>query len=251
MATSRVAWRSRVTLTVWNCWPRPPSWNHPVNKRHLSTGEGGEFEAKSVASNPNHDGCARTPRKTVSKRRKPTRKYLRNVGLLERQKRPAVNAIGAKTLEERTVAPRHGFEPRFTAPKAAVLPLDDRGVRAGSLNQCSNRRRWRARRDSNPRPTGSKPESDRFARVCLLEPHHTPIDFFCLGMNCLEVLFFAGVCRAVRFLMARDRQELDTTPSRAFAWAARASSRRPVYRSVCFNVLCPSNCCSARMFVFA
>lgn len=27
----------------------------------------------------------------------------------------------------RTVAPRHGFEPRFTAPKAAVLPLDDRG----------------------------------------------------------------------------------------------------------------------------
>ena len=26
------------------------------------------------------------------------------------------------------MAPRHGFEPRFTAPKAAVLPLDDRGV---------------------------------------------------------------------------------------------------------------------------
>ena len=25
------------------------------------------------------------------------------------------------------LAPRHGFEPRFTAPKAAVLPLDDRG----------------------------------------------------------------------------------------------------------------------------
>ena len=29
---------------------------------------------------------------------------------------------------DRTVAPRHGFEPRFTAPKAAVLPLDDRGL---------------------------------------------------------------------------------------------------------------------------
>jgi hypothetical protein len=29
------------------------------------------------------------------------------------------------------VAPRHGFEPRLTAPKAAVLPLDDRGTRAG------------------------------------------------------------------------------------------------------------------------
>ena len=26
------------------------------------------------------------------------------------------------------MAPRHGFEPRFTAPKAAVLPLDDRGI---------------------------------------------------------------------------------------------------------------------------
>ncbi len=26
------------------------------------------------------------------------------------------------------VAPRRGFEPRFTAPKAAVLPLDDRGI---------------------------------------------------------------------------------------------------------------------------
>ncbi len=37
----------------------------------------------------------------------------------------------AGTLKLRSVvekmAPRHGFEPRFTAPKAAVLPLDDRG----------------------------------------------------------------------------------------------------------------------------
>jgi hypothetical protein len=29
------------------------------------------------------------------------------------------------------LAPRHGFEPRFTAPKAAVLPLDDRGSEGG------------------------------------------------------------------------------------------------------------------------
>src|SRR6516165_7789302 len=29
------------------------------------------------------------------------------------------------------LAPRHGFEPRFTAPKAAVLPLDDRGICVG------------------------------------------------------------------------------------------------------------------------
>ena len=30
--------------------------------------------------------------------------------------------------EGKMLAPRHGFEPRFTAPKAAVLPLDDRGI---------------------------------------------------------------------------------------------------------------------------
>ena len=30
------------------------------------------------------------------------------------------------------LAPRHGFEPRFTAPKAAVLPLDDRGIRVST-----------------------------------------------------------------------------------------------------------------------
>src|ERR1017187_437470 len=36
------------------------------------------------------------------------------------------------------LAPRHGFEPRFTAPKAAVLPLDDRGMDGeNSPSQCS------------------------------------------------------------------------------------------------------------------
>src|SRR5512144_3240757 len=39
-----------------------------------------------------------------------------------------VNKNPAKSLGENEVAPRHGFEPRFTAPKAAVLPLDDRGM---------------------------------------------------------------------------------------------------------------------------
>ena len=43
------------------------------------------------------------------------------------------------------LAPRHGFEPRFTAPKAAVLPLDDRGKRAdGCSSQCSNLLRFAA-----------------------------------------------------------------------------------------------------------
>lgn len=35
-------------------------------------------------------------------------------------------------FEVQGLAPRHGFEPRFTAPKAAVLPLDDRGSFGGS-----------------------------------------------------------------------------------------------------------------------
>ena len=35
-------------------------------------------------------------------------------------------------FELEVVAPRHGFEPRFTAPKAAVLPLDDRGSLGGN-----------------------------------------------------------------------------------------------------------------------
>ena len=41
----------------------------------------------------------------------------------------AVNKTGATSCGKNVVAPRHGFEPRFTAPKAAVLPLDDRGKR--------------------------------------------------------------------------------------------------------------------------
>jgi hypothetical protein len=42
-----------------------------------------------------------------------------------------VTSVGLSALFSirNSVAPRHGFEPRFTAPKAAVLPLDDRGMR--------------------------------------------------------------------------------------------------------------------------
>ena len=40
----------------------------------------------------------------------------------------AVNTTGVVNWGRKVVAPRHGFEPRFTAPKAAVLPLDDRGL---------------------------------------------------------------------------------------------------------------------------
>ena len=36
-------------------------------------------------------------------------------------------------LSNRKMAPRHGFEPRLTAPKAAVLPLDDRGTGSSKI----------------------------------------------------------------------------------------------------------------------
>ena len=52
----------------------------------------------------------------------------------------AVNKTAARSWGRSVVAPRHGFEPRFTAPKAAVLPLDDRGKSALQeevLLQCS------------------------------------------------------------------------------------------------------------------
>ncbi len=40
----------------------------------------------------------------------------------------AVKIMGVGIWYAVRMAPRHGFEPRFSAPKAAVLPLDDRGL---------------------------------------------------------------------------------------------------------------------------
>ena len=45
----------------------------------------------------------------------------------------AVNKTGTWYWGRKELAPRHGFEPRFTAPKAAVLPLDDRGRFRGAF----------------------------------------------------------------------------------------------------------------------
>ena len=45
-------------------------------------------------------------------------------------------------------APR-GFEPRFTDPKSAVLPLDE----GATTPRVPIRREWSGRRDSNPRPS--------------------------------------------------------------------------------------------------
>src|ERR1035438_2761832 len=63
-----------------------------------------------------------------------------------------VNYNSQRNLAKRKLAPRHGFEPRFTAPKAAVLPLDDRGIEGdlsssvASCDACPQRTR--------PYPTG-------------------------------------------------------------------------------------------------
>jgi hypothetical protein len=47
---------------------------------------------------------------------------------------------GGGKLQSESMAPRHGFEPRFTAPKAAVLPLDDRGMQRWKTVQFQCRR---------------------------------------------------------------------------------------------------------------
>ena len=80
-------------------------------------------------------------------------------GITRMAGRHAVNENGAAIWGYRVVAPRHGFEPRFTAPKAAVLPLDDRG-KWGLLCQFSEFIRWRAnhlRSDGRPRTFLGRP----------------------------------------------------------------------------------------------
>ena len=50
----------------------------------------------------------------------------------------AVKINGYEISNAQNMAPRHGFEPRLTAPKAAVLPLDDRGVSSDRQRDCLN-----------------------------------------------------------------------------------------------------------------
>ena len=59
------------------------------------------------------------------------RKYLQNVWDTGGSKKALLSTkTGLEVGIAKRLAPRHGFEPRFTAPKAAVLPLDDRGMAA-------------------------------------------------------------------------------------------------------------------------
>ena len=56
----------------------------------------------------------------------------------------------ARTSPIAVLAAPRGFEPRFTDPKSAVLPLDE-GATASADG--ARARKWSGRRDSNPRPS--------------------------------------------------------------------------------------------------
>ena len=102
-----------------------------VNKRFLSTGETGELVRVNVEFDSNPGVVCATPQDLASNWKEgAVRKNLRNVGDAgRRRKNAAVNKTLPRSWGGDGMAPRHGFEPRFTAPKAAVLPLDDQGVR--------------------------------------------------------------------------------------------------------------------------
>ena len=137
-----VVWQGPL-IEVWRNHVRrfERDWRHPaldgaVNKRFLSTGETGEFASENVGFglNPMVE-CA--PRMNSLPTGENTRR-VRTRGMLGIRARgtagAAVNKMSASSWGAKVLAPRHGFEPRFTAPKAAVLPLDDRGKWTRSKN---------------------------------------------------------------------------------------------------------------------
>ena len=56
------------------------------------------------------------------------------LGYNSNQARTCIELTGGESSNQNKLAPRHGFEPRFTAPKAAVLPLDDRGSQGANFS---------------------------------------------------------------------------------------------------------------------
>lgn len=99
----------------------------PVNFAHPPSGEDGDSQAEFLASNANPRVCV-GPRRCVFQKETAGEtsicKMFEIFGVPEGARVKLSARLGSTY---RTVAPRHGFEPRFTAPKAAVLPLDDRG----------------------------------------------------------------------------------------------------------------------------
>jgi hypothetical protein len=134
--------RSTAQYRVFSLVQAPQRFDRPdeaVNKRFLSTGETGEFTSESMGFGLNPGVGHAVPRCLSSNQReRRVRKNLRNVADTDEvgggrscQRNTALE------LGQNVVAPRHGFEPRFTAPKAAVLPLDDRGSEAGAIYSVS------------------------------------------------------------------------------------------------------------------
>ena len=74
--------------------------------------------------------------------------------------RTRVRGFADRSLDHSGTSPRQlalaaprGFEPRFTDPKSAVLPLDDGAANPPHEASRSEARKWSGRRDSNPRPS--------------------------------------------------------------------------------------------------
>src|SRR5205814_6151095 len=74
--------------------------------------------------------------------------------------RTRVRGFADRSLDHSGTSPRQlalaaprGFEPRFTDPKSAVLPLDDGAANPPHEASRSGARKWSGRRDSNPRPS--------------------------------------------------------------------------------------------------
>ena len=96
--------------------PRGPMLYGAVNKRFLSTGEMGELVLENVGFGLNPGVELAPPRRLLSNRRdRPARENLRNVA-------DTGNGRGWRCCQDNglgiwyadSMAPRHGFEPRFT-----------------------------------------------------------------------------------------------------------------------------------------
>ena len=108
---------------------RQPDLDGPVNKPDLSTGERGEFVTENLGFDLNLGVDRASPRDlSLNVIERAARENLRSVGDTGgKRKSAAVNKTRPRSWGGDGLAPRQRFELRFTAPKAAVLPLDDRG----------------------------------------------------------------------------------------------------------------------------
>jgi hypothetical protein len=125
-----------VTSMVGNCrWGTGDPRDFLRRSRTCPNAENGEFANENVGFGLDlgveRASCGTSLPARDTRRRPRTRELWRIPG--KSRTRDSANKTSLFNLGGRIMAPRHGFEPRFTAPKAAVLPLDDRGIQ----NQCN------------------------------------------------------------------------------------------------------------------